>query len=101
MEIDVASSFAELSVSCMLAPDALDGTSSSLSVVLYPLQVGARSAGQYVQGLCEATAAVAGGKARCQLVDDSGGEEADEADGEEARRCCPIPTWGFMLLCLR
>lgn len=51
--------------------------------------MGARSAGQYVQGLCEATAAVAGGKARCQLVDDSGGEEADEADGEEVLKPCP------------
>ena len=51
--------------------------------------MGARSASQYIQGLCEATAAVAGGKARCQLVDDSGGEEADEADGEEVPLPCP------------
>ncbi|KAK9828387.1 hypothetical protein WJX81_002836 [Elliptochloris bilobata] len=45
--------------------------------------VGAHSAGQYIQGLCDATAVVAGGKARCQQVDDSGGEEADEGDGDE------------------
>jgi hypothetical protein len=52
--------------------------------------VGARSAGQYVAGLCAAVAAVAGGQARCQLIEDSADEDADEAEAEEARTPAPV-----------
>ena len=110
VEYEVVFRFAafNLLASRMWAPEALGWTSRAHACKAYlwlscgppctlallecgpvTLQVGARSAGQYIQGLCGATAAVAGGQARCQLVDDSGGEEADEADGEEVLQPCP------------